>query len=97
MPSLCTESNGAAKSGRCGMNCCATRTILHLEPSFEDGLKRLQFLLRELPLPHEPKSEHRFHFVSVRPFRKPEDDPMEKGGAYAECKHCGCIFPAEES
>lgn len=73
------------------MNICAVRTIREYGGGACSYIMRTPDVIRA----HEPKSEHRFRMLSVRPFKSADDEPMEKIGDYAECKHCGSIYPED--
>lgn len=71
------------------MTVCAVRT---LEVSLAKHHNNLWANAEKLP--HEPKSEHRFALKPVTDGNKIASLHWSDGN-YAECKHCGCIYPEE--
>lgn len=63
------------------MNVCAGRSEVKLNPWNAPYLEKL---------PHEPKSEERFALAVSNGLNNLRSD-----NDYAECKHCGCIYPEE--
>lgn len=74
------------------MNVCAVRSIL--EGYAADSARRM---LKERPLPHEPKSEHLYAIRQVHQLHTPPGRELGNFiGDYAECKHCNCIYAVTE-